>query len=167
MTFHETVAPRSHLSRISNVHEIAYNLASDTIILSLCSLFWKDKSKSSAITTLSVYAPYQRLNGWTSLYETRYVYHGTWAHLNGVLHKSLISVCLSVYPTIIARQWLGKNVTAATNIHATVKELLDSSFYMLWLPCNCLAVAVSFGSTIPAFNRHYNMYICFVLSLTL
>jgi hypothetical protein len=24
------------------------------------------------------------------------VYHGTWAHLNGVVHKSLLSVCVSV-----------------------------------------------------------------------
>jgi hypothetical protein len=36
------------------------------------------------------------LNGWTNLYETWHVYHGTWAHLNGVLHKSLPSVCLYV-----------------------------------------------------------------------
>jgi hypothetical protein len=36
------------------------------------------------------------LNAWTNRYETRYVYHGTWAHLNGGLHKSLPSVCVSV-----------------------------------------------------------------------
>jgi hypothetical protein len=36
------------------------------------------------------------LNSWTNLYETWYVYHGTWAHVNDVLHKSLPSVCVSV-----------------------------------------------------------------------
>jgi hypothetical protein len=37
-------------------------------------------------------------------------------------------VCLYVYLPIIARQWLGKNVTAETN--APMEELLDASFYM-------------------------------------
>jgi hypothetical protein len=39
-------------------------------------------------------------------------------------------VCLYVYPPIVARQQLGKNVTAATNTHATIGELLNASFYM-------------------------------------
>jgi hypothetical protein len=33
---------------------------------------------------------------WTSLYETLCVCHGSWAHLNGVLYKSLTSACVSV-----------------------------------------------------------------------
>jgi hypothetical protein len=76
--------------------------------------------------------PYQLLNASTNLYETRYVYHDTRAHLNGVLHKSLPSVCMSVcvsllplvrtgsvkcIPPFIARQRLGKYVPAATNAH--------------------------------------------------
>jgi hypothetical protein len=70
--------------------------------------------------------------------------------------RSRCSVCLSVsmYPTIVARQWLGKNsvivarkwldgnppvvvsqrlgrnVAAVTNTHATIEELLDASFSM-------------------------------------
>jgi hypothetical protein len=39
-------------------------------------------------------------------------------------------VCLYVYPAIVARQRLGKNVTAATSTHATIEELLDASFSM-------------------------------------
>jgi hypothetical protein len=39
-------------------------------------------------------------------------------------------VCLYVYPSIVARQGLGKNVTAATNTHVTIKEFLDVSFHM-------------------------------------
>jgi hypothetical protein len=42
---------------------------------------------------LHVY-PYQLLNAWTNIYETWYVYHGTWANLNGVIHKSLPIVIL-------------------------------------------------------------------------
>jgi hypothetical protein len=40
----------------------------------------------------------------TNFYETWYVYHGTWAHLNYLPHKSLPSVCMYVYPSIFARQ---------------------------------------------------------------
>jgi hypothetical protein len=38
-------------------------------------------------------------NGWTGLHETWY--HGTWAHLNGLLHKSApsvhVSICVSLH----------------------------------------------------------------------
>jgi hypothetical protein len=69
-------------------------------------------------------SPSPTSNGWTSLYETWYVYRGNWAHLNGVLHKTLPSVCVYVYAPIIARQRLGKSITVATNTHATTEELL-------------------------------------------
>jgi hypothetical protein len=42
-------------------------------------------------------SPISILNAWTRLHETWYVYHDTWVHLNGVLHKSLTSVCLYAY----------------------------------------------------------------------
>jgi hypothetical protein len=35
------------------------------------------------------------------------------------------SVCLYVYPPIVAMQRLGKNITAATNAHV-IEELLDT-----------------------------------------
>jgi hypothetical protein len=52
----------------------------------------------------------------------------------------LLSVCVCVSPYIVARQRfgkntpivsrlrLGRNVTAVTNTHATIEELLDASF---------------------------------------
>jgi hypothetical protein len=77
---------------------------------------------------LSVYAscPHQLMNAWTNLYENWYVYNGNRAHLSSVLHKSFPSVCLYVYSPVVARQRLGKNVTAAVNTHATTEELLDA-----------------------------------------
>jgi hypothetical protein len=54
--------------------------------------------------------------------------------------RGCLCVGTSVYPLIVARQRLGKNphifvrqrlsrhVTAVTNTHATIKELLDASF---------------------------------------
>jgi hypothetical protein len=38
------------------------------------------------------------------------------------------SVCLYVYTSIVARQWLSKNVTVAMNTHATIEGLLDALF---------------------------------------
>jgi hypothetical protein len=38
-----------------------------------------------------------------------------------------VSVCV---PPVIARQRLGKNVSAATNTHTTTEDLLDASFSM-------------------------------------
>jgi hypothetical protein len=43
------------------------------------------------------------------------------------INPSHQSVCLYVYPLIVARQWLSKNVTAATNTHVTI-ELLHGLF---------------------------------------
>jgi hypothetical protein len=46
------------------------------------------------------------------------------------IHPSHQSVCLYVYPPIVAVQRLCRNVTAVTNTHATIGELLDASFSM-------------------------------------
>jgi hypothetical protein len=67
---------------------------------------------------VSVYLPLI-FNGWTNFYDTWCV--STWAHLNNVLHKSFSSVCLYVYPLIVARQRLCKSVTAATNTHSLME----------------------------------------------
>jgi hypothetical protein len=47
-------------------------------------------------------SPSQLLIAWASLYETWYVHHDTWAHLNGVLHKSLPSVCVSLCVSLLS-----------------------------------------------------------------
>jgi hypothetical protein len=44
-----------------------------------------------------------------------------------LINPSRQSVCLYVYPSIVARQRLGTNVTAA------IEELLDASFYMRFM----------------------------------
>jgi hypothetical protein len=41
---------------------------------------------------LSVYP--QLSNDGTNFYEIWYIHHGTWAHLNGVHHKSLLLICV-------------------------------------------------------------------------
>jgi hypothetical protein len=89
--------------------------------------------------------PNQLLNAWTNLYETWYVYHGNWAHLNGVLHKSHPSVCVSLILLLIkgsvksihpsaARQRLGKHVPVATNTRTnrrTVESLIFHAVHVL------------------------------------
>jgi hypothetical protein len=75
------------------------------------------------------------------LYETWNLYHATRALLNCVRHKFLPTVCVYIYIPLLL---LGKgsvevlillpgkgcvkDVTVSTNIEATIKELLDSSF---------------------------------------
>jgi hypothetical protein len=71
------------------------------------------------------------LNAWTSLYVTWYVFHGTWAHLNGALHKSPPSICLSVCVSLLS---LLDNSSVKTlprqRIHMQRLELSDASFSM-------------------------------------
>jgi hypothetical protein len=64
-----------------------------------------------------------------NLYETWYVYHDAWVHLNAVLHKSGPLVCMC----IIAGQRLCENVTAATNTQARKMNCWTRSF--LCGPC--------------------------------
>jgi hypothetical protein len=63
------------------------------------------------------------------------------------INPSHQSVCLYVYPPIVARlqlgknthivsrQQLSKNVTAATNIHTKIEKLLNASFSMRSVLC--------------------------------
>jgi hypothetical protein len=80
---------------------------------------------------VSVYPPpsrHQLLNAWTHLYEIWYVYHGTWANLNCLLHTSLPSVCVCMcMPPIVARQWLNIHIPVAMNTW-NKEELLYASF---------------------------------------
>jgi hypothetical protein len=91
------------------------------------SLFWKNESTSSPrclCVHVRVCALCQLLNCWTYVYDTWYLYHDTGYFVN-LSHQS---VFLYVYPLLVARQRLGKNITAATNTHATIEELFDASF---------------------------------------
>jgi hypothetical protein len=108
--------------------------------------------------------PPSTLNAWTSLYETWYAYHGNWAHLNGVLHKSLPSVCVSsclsilslqgngsvnCIPHFIAKQRLDKHVSTQKNTGNIRRTLGRAIFYAvrvfwnesLWV---CLCILQSF-----------------------
>jgi hypothetical protein len=68
------------------------------IYTSLLYLFKKIKTGlCDHAVRVSVYPPYQLLNAWINLYKTWHVYHVIRAHLNGVPHKSLLSVCVYVY----------------------------------------------------------------------
>jgi hypothetical protein len=62
------------------------------------------------------------------------MYHGTCVHLNDMpINPSYQWVCLYVYLPIIARQRLGKIVTAAMNTRTPIEELY-SSFYVRSVP---------------------------------
>jgi hypothetical protein len=44
--------------------------------------------------------------------------------------SSLLGNCSLKNPLIVARQRLGRNVTALTNTHATIEKLMNASFSM-------------------------------------
>jgi hypothetical protein len=74
-----------------------------------------------------MYPPFQLSNASTNRYEIWYVYHGVWAYLNGVLHKSFPSVCVSVCVSLLSLLGNGSvNTFPRQQIHATVEELLDA-----------------------------------------
>jgi hypothetical protein len=75
-----------------------------------------------------------------------YVYHGTWAQLNGVLHKPFPSVCVSVCvsPLLLLGN-ASVNAFSRQRIQATIEELLDASFSMLSIQFK----GVSVGLCIP------------------
>jgi hypothetical protein len=74
------------------------------------------------------------LNAWTNLYETWYVYYGTWAHLNGILHKSLSSVSVSVCVSPLSLLHNGSvNTFPRQLIHETRKNFWTRRF--LCGPC--------------------------------
>jgi hypothetical protein len=89
-------------------------------------------------------SPLSDLNAWTSLCETWYVYHGTWAHLSGVLHKSFLKVCVCVYPCIVARERLGTCIPTVTDtrsrkiviriVFCTVRVVSKESLYVCVTP---------------------------------
>jgi hypothetical protein len=92
-------------------------------------------------------SPLSNLNAWINLHEIWYVYSGTWAHINRVLHKSFPSVCVSVCesPHIVTRQRLGKCVPAVRNTRNNRRIVRRVVFYTvhvvstesLWV-CLCI-----------------------------
>jgi hypothetical protein len=69
-------------------------------------------SSCCLVACVFVYSPLSTLNSWNNFHESWYVYHGTWSHLNDILHKSLLSGCMS--SCVSPWQQLGKNVTVTT-----------------------------------------------------
>jgi hypothetical protein len=70
--------------------------------------------------------PYHLLNAWTNLYETWYAYHGTLAHLNGVLPKSIPTICVSVCVILLSLLDNGSvNTFPLQRIHSTAGQVLD------------------------------------------
>jgi hypothetical protein len=70
-------------------------------IFSPLSLFSKIKIGEITMLPVSVYPlHYQLFNAGTSLNETWYIYHDTLVHFNGVFHKSLPLVCVSIRESI-------------------------------------------------------------------
>jgi hypothetical protein len=110
------------------------------LILSLLSLFWK-KNETRLMRSqfcLCIYVS-PLTNVWTPepifMKLSIYIMAPNPISMAYFINSSHQSVRLYVYPPIVARQRLGKNVTAATNTYGTIKKLLDESFSMMSVSC--------------------------------
>jgi hypothetical protein len=114
-----------------------FRLSIPNIFLRLLSFFWKNEIRlMRAPCSLCVcLSPYKLLNAWTNMYEIWYVYHEIWTHLNVVFHKSLRSVCVSVF--VFPLLLLGNDsvyTLPRQRIHETIDELLNASFSVRSVP---------------------------------
>jgi hypothetical protein len=109
---------------------------------------------------LYVYPPYRLLNAWTNLYGRRYVrlHHTTCTYLNSTLHKSLLSVCVSVCVSPPSLPVKGSvNTFPRQRIHATIKKL-DASFSMRSVPYHrreCLPLSLLGKSSVNMFPQQW------------
>jgi hypothetical protein len=91
---------------------------------SLLSLFSNNKRRLMRSPSCLCVSPYPLLNVWTNLYETWYVYHDTWTHMSGVLHKSFPSVCVSICVSPLSLLGNGSvNTSSRQRIHPITEEL--------------------------------------------
>jgi hypothetical protein len=80
------------------------------ILLSIIALFWKVKTRLCDLHAVCVsVCPPSSIFEWLNQPLCSLMCLDTWVHINGVLHISLPSICVSVcvYPPIIARQRFG------------------------------------------------------------
>jgi hypothetical protein len=80
--------------------------------------------------------PTQLSNAWTNLYETWYVRHDTWVHLNCVFPESLPSVCVSVYVSTLSLQGDCLVGTLPLQRIHTQQWNNGGARHFLWGPCH-------------------------------
>jgi hypothetical protein len=70
------------------------------VLFSILPLYWKNKRFMQSPCSVCLCIPLINLNAWINLYGTWRVYHGISTHLNGVLHKSVpavrVSMCIRI-----------------------------------------------------------------------
>jgi hypothetical protein len=102
---------------------------------------------------------------WTNPYETWYVYHGTWAHLNGILQKSPPLVCVFVCVFLVpllgkasvncipssfnSRQRFGKHVPVATNTSSSRRSVVRVGL--------CISLSLLGNNSVKTFPRQWRI----------
>jgi hypothetical protein len=95
--------------------------------------------------------PLLNLNSWKNLCETWYVYHGTWAHLNGVIKISLPSV-----PTLQPLKFLRQNINIAW---APIPIFMKLGTYEYIMPREAISTAY-FINPLDQWYQYYSLSPC-------
>jgi hypothetical protein len=113
-------------------------------------------------------SPHSLFNAWTNLYQTWCLYHGTSAHLNGVLHKPLPSIWVSMSVFLlsllgkgsvemyafVARQRLCQHEPEAMNT-CNNKRIVGS--VCLWV-CLCIPLSLLGNNSVKTLPRQRRIF---------
>jgi hypothetical protein len=98
---------------------------------------------------------YYLLNAWTNLYETWYVYHGTWAHLNGLIKQEILEITNRLLSLIRHRQHWKRRVQKFFYCCVCIRYCGNVSTEPL--PSNDKGI---FTETLPSNDRWFSPSLC-------
>jgi hypothetical protein len=107
--------------------------------------------------------PLYLLNVWSNLYETWYEYHGSWAHLSGILHKFRPPIWVSVYVALQSLLGNGSVKILLRQRISTQHSVIFYAVHVVWKESRrlvhaktsgcrikCLVLLVVFQRNVPA-----------------
>jgi hypothetical protein len=114
--YHKTFTYRRDFSFYHKAFRSPFS-GSHIFICSLFPSFWENESRLMRTPCCLCWnPPYRHLNAWTNIHEM-YIMAPELMSTAGFINPSHQSVCLYVYPLIVARQRLSRHVPVTTNCH--------------------------------------------------
>jgi hypothetical protein len=148
-------SPHRKKARILSRSSFPQPISFDPVLFSLLPYFEYKKESLCGLCFVCLNSPCQLINAWTNLNEIWCIYHGTWVYLNGVFHKSLISVCVSVLLFLLLLGNASVNTIPRQRIHAKIEQFLGP---YIWGPV-CISLSfVGYNSVQTSPREQRNNY---------